>query len=328
MSKKGEILRDLLEGSRGIFVPGVSSPQSARALRKTGFKFLYVGGYAEAALNGYPDMGLRTATEVVRHVESIADAVEDALLIVDLDDGYGDVKNVHRTVRSLLKKVDVAAIHIEDQKYPKRCGHIAGREVVPIDQFKAKLKVAMDVRNELNPSCIIIARTDALGAVDGGMKEAVRRGREYAELGADMVWCETKTQDRDIAREFSARMTAFPLREGFIGLAYNISLSFDWNDSSIFPVTVENLFQWGYKLRFATYPATVAEVLAVYNLGLAFSSGDPIEVIRKLQQSAKGTIAESIMRFAGTDFYQHMETRYDSNVAKRLNSSEGFGGRQ
>lgn len=321
---KGSRLRRALNRKNGVFAPGVSSPQSARCMA-TRHEFLYLGGYAASALRGFPDMGILSATEMVQHIRAISEAVPEAICIADLDDGYGGLAQVRRWIREVFSTTDVAAIHLEDQRFPKRCGHIAGRQVIPAKDFVAKLKVAIETRDEIDPSRLIIARTDALGAVGGGMKEAVQRGRMYSRAGADLVWCETRDQSIDLAKQFALGMRRDMPK---FGLAYNLSPSFSWLDRKITPVTMEDLRDLGYAFTFITYLTTKAEILAVWKLACNLASHDPIETLRETEIRCKGTPAESVMKFAGVDDFQQLEMRFDPEAKARIGGSEGFGGRK
>jgi len=192
-------LRQLLAEGRPLLVPGCYDALSARILERAGFPAVYMTGYGTSlALLGLPDAGLATMTEMHLNARYIVNAV--ALpVIADADNGYGNAINVIRTVREYIQ-TGVAAIHIEDQVVPKRCGHVAGRQVIGLDEAVGKYRAAHQVRQELDPDFIIIARTDARGAHGGSLDEAIRRANAYLEAGADLAFVEGPTNVDEVRR--------------------------------------------------------------------------------------------------------------------------------
>lgn len=179
-------LRGRISAGTGILVvPGAYDALSARLIEQAGFEAIYAtgAGISNAQL-GLPDLGLATMTEIVEQVRRMAGATE-LPLICDADTGYGNPLNVRRAVRE-LEHAGAAAIQLEDQVSPKRCGHFAGKEVIPAEEMVQKLRAAVDARR--TPETLLIARTDSI-ATDG-FDEAVRRGRLYAAAGADVVFIE------------------------------------------------------------------------------------------------------------------------------------------
>jgi 2-methylisocitrate lyase-like PEP mutase family enzyme len=192
-------LRQLLAGGQTLFVPGCYNALTARVLEHVGFPVIYMTGYGTAlSLLGLPDAGLTTMTEMHLNARYIAGAVS-APVIADADDGYGNAVNVIRTVREYIG-TGVAAIHLEDQALPKRCGHVAGRRVIPIAEAVGKYRAADSVRRELDPDFVLIARTDARGAHGGSLDEAIRRANAYLEAGADMAFVEGPTSVEEVRR--------------------------------------------------------------------------------------------------------------------------------
>lgn len=182
-------LKELMEGEELVVAPGVFNPLTAMIAEAQGFKAVYMTGFGVACMNhGYPDLGLLTMTEMVENAARIAAAVS-VPVIADADTGYGNPINVVRTVQE-YERAGVAAIHIEDQVWPKRCGHMAGKAVIEAGDMAAKIRAAVDARSD--PSFLIIARTDALAT--HGFEEAVERGRLYAEAGADVLFIEAPTK--------------------------------------------------------------------------------------------------------------------------------------
>jgi len=192
-------LRELLKSGRTLVVPGCYNALSAKILEKVGFPAVYMTGYGTSlSLLGMPDAGLATMTEMQANARFIANAV-DVPLIADSDNGYGNAINVIRTVREYIQ-TGAAGIHIEDQIMPKRCGHVAGRQVIPIDEAIGKYRAAADARNAADPDFLLIASTDARRAHGGSLDEAIRRANAYLEAGADMAFVEGPTDLSEIER--------------------------------------------------------------------------------------------------------------------------------
>src|SRR5437870_6054156 len=183
-----------------------------------------MSGYSVATADGWPDIGLLTMTEMTRIAPMIASAVQIPVL-ADADDGYGSALSTMRTVQEYVK-TGVAGIHLEDQRFPKRCGHIAGKTIVSREEALGKFRAAVDVRNRLDPDFVPIARTAAYGAVGGSLEEAIWRGLAYADAGVDVVWCELSGAAREPAIAFARAM-----RETHpdLPLAFNYSSSFRWH---------------------------------------------------------------------------------------------------
>jgi 2-methylisocitrate lyase-like PEP mutase family enzyme len=178
----GRRLRELLAGET-ILVPGAYNALVARVLEDAGFPAVYAGGYAAAAASyALPDIGIVTGAEMAEHVSRIARSVS-VPVIADADTGYGELVNVARTVRE-LERAGAAAVQLEDQVFPKRCGHMEGKRVIPRDEMVRKLRVALEARSD--PETVIVARTDAIAVT--GLDDAVDRLRAYAEAGADVLF--------------------------------------------------------------------------------------------------------------------------------------------
>ena len=181
-------LRSLLARPGIVVAPGGFDPVSARLVEREGFEAIYMTGYGTSlALTGLPDVGLTTMSEMVANARYIAAAVRTPL-IADADTGFGNAINVIRTVREYIG-AGVAGIHLEDQVNPKRCGHVAGRLVIPMEEAVGKIRAAVDTRNQYDPDFVIIARTDA-GWLQGGggLEDAVARACAYGAAGADLVF--------------------------------------------------------------------------------------------------------------------------------------------
>lgn len=184
-------LRRMMDRPGAIVAPGVADALNARIVAQHGFEAVYMTGAGTTAVRlGMPDVGLLSMTEMVDNAARIVDA-SNLSLIADADNGYGGVLNVRRTVQG-FERAGVAAIHIEDQSLPKRCGHLAGKQLVETHEMVSKIKAACDAR--LDPNFMIIARTDAI-AVDG-FEAAIERALRYKEAGADMLFVEAPSAEQ------------------------------------------------------------------------------------------------------------------------------------
>jgi len=183
--KKGPEIRKLMEEGKIIILPGVYDALTGKLAEKVGFKAIVMGGYSVAATRlGQPDVGYLTMSEMTSQIKIISDAVQIPL-IADGDTGYGNPLNVIRTVQE-YEKAGASGIILEDQQWPKRCGHLEGKQVIPMEEHIKKIEAALEVRSDKN--FIIIARTDSLKT--HGMDEAIRRGKAYRDAGADVVFVE------------------------------------------------------------------------------------------------------------------------------------------
>jgi 2-methylisocitrate lyase-like PEP mutase family enzyme len=190
-----QIINKAVSDRRILVVPGAHDALSARLIRKIGFEAYFIGGFpAVGARYGLPDIGLKGFGEISAAVRDIMSAC-DLPVFVDADDGYGDVKNVVHTVQS-YERMGVSAILIEDQQWPKRCGHMAGKKVVPVELAEAKIRAATSER--LNAETWILARTDARAVYD--LDEAMRRAERYIRAGADGIFIEAPRSVEELAR--------------------------------------------------------------------------------------------------------------------------------
>jgi 2-methylisocitrate lyase-like PEP mutase family enzyme len=189
------VLKELVARRQAVTVPGTANAMFARVIEDLGFEAAYItgAGVANMAL-GVPDIGLTTVTELAATTSAIADAVS-LPIIVDADTGFGNAVNMVRTVR-LLERAGVAGIQIEDQVFPKKCGHFTGKEVIPADEMIQKIKAAVDAR--LDRDLQIIARTDAR-AVEG-LDRAIERAQAFVEAGADLTFVEAPVSPEELAR--------------------------------------------------------------------------------------------------------------------------------
>ena len=193
--RKTTLLRKYILDPEILIMPGAHDALSAIIIEKAGFKALTIGGYsATAALLGKPDMSFLTLTEMVEHIARLA-AVSAIPVLADGDTGHGGVLNVGRTVKE-MERAGAAGLFIEDQVFPKRCGHMEGKQVVGREDMVAKIKAALDARSD--PDFIITARTDALAVL--GLDEAIERGNLYRQTGADMIFVEAPRSLEEMRR--------------------------------------------------------------------------------------------------------------------------------
>ncbi|MDI1342997.1 MAG: isocitrate lyase/phosphoenolpyruvate mutase family protein [Pseudolabrys sp.] len=194
-----------------VVAPGVYDPLSAMLASQAGFRALYISGAAIAYTRlGRPDIGLVSLSEVVETVSLIRDRV-DAHLIVDADTGYGNALNVERTVR-LLERAGASAIQIEDQSFPKRCGHLDDKSLIPAVEMAGKIKAAVDARRSVDT--LIIARTDAV-AVEG-FDAAIARAQMYRDAGADVLFVEAPKARDELARIVAQLGRSLPLMANMV----------------------------------------------------------------------------------------------------------------
>ena len=317
MENMGRKFRELLKDEEYLFTGGVYSPLDAQIAERVGMKSIYLSGYSMAMANGWPDMGFLTQTEVTRIASMVASAV-NIPIIADADDGYGNALTTMRTVQEYVK-TGVAGIHIEDQVFPKRCGHIAGKTIISREDAVGKYRAAVETRNRLDPEFVLIARTDAYGAVGGSMDEAIWRGRAYADAGVDLVWAELSNSSREPAIEFAKAMRK---THPNLPLAFNYSSSFKWS-SDPNPLLFRELGELGYKFIFITLFAAHAGMYAVWNA---------MEDMVKNQEQAQWTLeemkaghpTESHHVMARVSHFQELEKRFIPGSEDRIKDSHGF----
>ena len=210
--EKAKLVRRHLNEKGQLVMPGVFDALSAKIASHAGFEVIFITGYSlSATLLGEPDFGLLTQTEVVSAAQRIC-SVTDTPVIVDADTGYGNAINVIRTVQD-LSRAGAAGMFLEDQVWPKRCGHMKGKQVIPLDEQLKKLRAALEARNDHD--FYIVARTDARQAL--GLTEAITRGIAFKETGADAVFVEApenKEEMKEIARHVPGPLVANMLERG------------------------------------------------------------------------------------------------------------------
>ena len=205
-------IRDVLKDKGVLVMPGVYDCLSAKIASRAGFEVIFITGYSvSATFLGEPDFGLLTQTELLSASQRICSAT-DRPVIVDCDTGYGNAVNVIRTVKELIRG-GAAGMFLEDQVWPKRCGHMKGKQVIPLDEYLKKLQAAIEGRG--SGDLYIVARTDSRQAL--GLTEAIRRGKAFKEAGADAVFIEapqSREEMREIGREVPGPLVANMIERG------------------------------------------------------------------------------------------------------------------
>jgi 2-methylisocitrate lyase-like PEP mutase family enzyme len=199
MAKKTTALRKLIASGETLLRPLVGIALQAQMAEALGYKVVGMSGaYTAAHILGMPDAGLITMTEMVENTRRICNAT-NIPVIADADTGFGNAVNVRRTVQEMMQ-AGAAAIFMEDQVAPKRCGFVKGKEVISREEAIGKVRSAVDTRNEVDKDFIIMARTDALTAVGGSLDEAIWRANAYRDAGADIIYVEAVTTREQIKK--------------------------------------------------------------------------------------------------------------------------------
>jgi 2,3-dimethylmalate lyase len=281
-------LRELLEGPEPVLAPGAYDGLTARLVEQAGFEAVYMTGFGtSASLLGRPDIGLLSFGEMVDNARRIAQAVE-VPVIADADDGYGNPINVIRTVRE-YEAAGVAAIHIEDQVSPKKCGHMEGKEVIDTSEMVEKVRAAVEARH--SEDFVIIGRTDAR-AVEG-LDGALERARRYREAGADVLFVEAPQSEEESA----AVAEAFP----------DVPLLFNWVESGKTPpVELERLKELGFRLIIFPVSTLLAATRSVSEaLDRIHAQGSPIPIMED-----RLLPVGDFMDFIGMPEIQELEERF------------------
>ena len=280
-------LRALLRRPQCTLAPGVADALAARLVALEGFEAVYMTGFGTSLTRlGMPDVGLLTASEMVDNAARIADA-SGLPVVADADTGYGNPINTRRTIRD-YEKAGVAGVHLEDQDWPKRCGHLAGKRVIPVADMVAKIQAACDARRDAD--FVIIARTDAI-AVEG-LDAALARGERYREAGADVLFIEApvgRAEVERVARHFQGTP-----------LLYNMAASGKTPD-----LAADELGRLGFRL--AIYPnwLLLAAIPAMQHVLRELKNTGSIAQLRDKVASFK-----QFTDIAGLPEIQRLEARY------------------
>jgi 2-methylisocitrate lyase-like PEP mutase family enzyme len=285
-------LRELLAAGRTIVAPGCYDALTARVFERAGFPALYMTGYGTSlSLLGLPDAGLATMTEMHLNARYIANAVR-VPVIADADNGYGNAINVIRTVREYVQ-TGVAAVHIEDQVIPKRCGHVAGRRVVPLAEAAGKVRAADRARRDLDPDFVLIARTDARGAHGGSLDDAIHRANAYLAAGADIAFVEGPTsldEVRRVCREVKGKIL--------------------YNQTGASPrLSLPQMQELGIAVTILPGVALRATIQAVYDLAVALRDRGPVAEEEFAERFEAHPLA-NVHAFAGFDEVRAWESEF------------------
>jgi 2-methylisocitrate lyase-like PEP mutase family enzyme len=289
----GQRLRQAISDRRALLVPGAANALTARIIEDLGFEAIYLTGAGLANTElGVPDIGLVSLTEVARATAAIAGATT-LPLIVDADTGFGNAINVAHAVRT-LERAGAAAVQLEDQTFPKRCGHFAGKELIPAAEMVGKVKAAVDARSSAD--CLVIARTDAR-AVEG-LEAAIARAESYAEAGADATFVESP--------ESLAELAEIPRRLGVPQVANMVV------GGKTLLVTRDELAAMGFGLVLYANAALQASVLAMQEvLGALRRDGSLAAVGNRLASFAER------QRLVGKAEWDALEARFADPQQRR-----------
>jgi len=195
--KKSTLLKNMIAERKALVCPGAHDVISAKLIERAGFKACQVSGFGlSASYLGLPDMAFLSFSEALNFSKNIIDAVEIPVM-VDADTGFGNAINAMRVTEEFIK-IGAAGMNIEDQVFPKRCGHLEGKQIIPMEEMVLKIKACIEVKKKLDPDFVINARTDAIAV--SGVDEAIRRGNAYADAGADLIFIEAPRTKEDIKR--------------------------------------------------------------------------------------------------------------------------------
>ena len=295
MTTSGTVLRDRLEQDELLVCPGVHDPLTAAVADTVGFDTIYMTGYGTSLSKvGYPDAGFITMPEMIENAKNIQERIS-VPLIADADNGYGNATNVVRTVREYIK-AGVGAIHIEDQTFPKRCGHTKGRQVIPRAEAVGKIAAAADVRDARDESFVIIARSDARGTGDGSLDEALDRVNAYLDAGADVGFVEGPTDTEELQRV--GQEIDGPLLYNFVG---------DLGTSPY--VSMDSLFEWGFDIVLFPIFSTLSTIANVHADMQAFAE-DPSKAMRSVDDVFDAQSLGSLHEFSGFPEVAEWERQY------------------
>jgi 2-methylisocitrate lyase-like PEP mutase family enzyme len=286
-------LRRMLGAPEILVLPGVYDALSASLVARSGFRGAYMtGAGVSMALVGYPDLGFTTMTEMAAQAARIT-AVIDIPLVADADTGYGNALNVQRTVAE-YQRAGVAGLHIEDQAFPKRCGHLTGKSVIPREEFVEKIRAAVDARTDAE--LVVIARTDARAPL--GFAEAIERANRCAAAGADLIFVEAPQSEDEIAR--------IP-REVDAPVMYNRVTG-----GQSPRVEIEQLQEWGYAMTIL--PGLLIGTVVTAMMRALANAGAPTPL------SAAITSPADLFNTVGLDEWLATADRYDGATGAAIAS--------
>lgn len=291
--KKTTKLRELIERHEILVCPGAYDAMGAKIIEMLGFEAIYMTGYGTSlSFLGLPDAGLITMPEMILVAKQIAN-ITSIPVIADADTGYGNAINVMRTVREYIQ-AGIAGIHIEDQIFPKKCGHVAGKRLISLEEAMGKYEAANEVRNKLDKDFVIIARTDAVGAVEGGLDEAIKRGRAYYKAGADVIFVEGLASKEDAERVSDQLDVPLLYNNGYSSIKSPL-------------LSIKVLEKLGFDIVIYSTAVLIAGILAIYDhLKSLKERGTAVQV--ELEEKMRKHFVGDLHEFAG--FPEIMELEY------------------
>ena len=309
MNKKmSKQLRDRVEQPGILVKPGAYNALSAKIIEDAGFQCCGISGYAvSVSLLGKPDVGLITSNElsmITRYVTSVVNIP----VLVDVDTGFGNAINVMRTTEDFIK-AGAAAIHLEDQVSPKRCGHVAGKQVLPIEEAVGKYRAASKVRDELDKDFMILARTDARGVAGGTLDDVIVRAQAYVEAGADMIFPEGLVSEEEIER-----------------VCNEVPVPIHYNRTGVSPmISKEKLEAYGVKMVSNATGALRTTARAIWDYMYEFQERDVSFVNEFLEQGREHPTGD-LHAFVGFSEIKSLEKEFlpSKDVAEKYQGSLGF----
>ena len=309
MNKKiSKQLRDRVEQPGILVKPGAYNALSAKIIEDAGFQCCGISGYAvSVTLLGKPDVGLITSNElsmITRYVTSVVNIP----VLVDVDTGFGNAINVMRTTEDFIK-AGAAAIHLEDQVSPKRCGHVAGKEVLSVEEAVGKYRAASKVRDELDKNFMILARTDARGVAGGTLDDVIVRAKAYAEAGADMIFPEGLVSEEEIER-----------------VCKEVPVPIHYNRTGVSPmISKEKLEAYGVKMVSNATGALRTTARAMWDYMYEFQKRDVGFVNEFLEQGREHPTGD-LHAFVGFSEIKSLEKEFlpSKDVAEKYQGSLGF----
>ncbi len=309
MNKKmSKQLRDRVEQPGILVKPGAYNALSAKIIEDAGFQCCGISGYAvSVSLLGKPDVGLITSNElsmITRYVTSVVNIP----VLVDVDTGFGNAINVMRTTEDFIK-AGAAAIHLEDQVSPKRCGHVAGKQVLPIEEAVGKYRAASKVRDELDKDFMILARTDARGVAGGTLDDVIVRAQAYVEAGADMIFPEGLVSEEEIER-----------------VCNEVPVPIHYNRTGVSPmISKEKLESYGVKMVSNATGALRTTARAIWDYMCEFQERDVSFVNEFLEQGREHPTGD-LHAFVGFSEIKSLEKEFlpSKDVAEKYQGSLGF----
>jgi 2-methylisocitrate lyase-like PEP mutase family enzyme len=301
-------LRDLVNAPGILVKPGAYNPLSAMIIEEAGFPCCGISGYAvSVSLLGKPDVGFLTANELAMITNYVTSAISIPVL-VDVDTGFGNAINVMRTTEDFIK-AGAAAIHLEDQVAPKRCGHVAGKQVIPIEEAVGKYRAAAKVRDELDPNFLILARTDARGVAGGSIDDVIERSKAYVDAGADMIFPEGLISEEEIER-----------------VCREVPAPIHYNRTGVSPmISKQKLEAYGVKMVSNATGALRVTARAMWDYMHAFQERD-VDYVNEFLAEGKDHPTGDLHAFVGFPEIKKLEEEFlpSEEVIKRYEGALGF----